>query len=97
LRLLQLGALVRDEGILLAEVAERLQLHASSAGEALTAQILATRSEDEQRVLAALAVLMGSSVGEEHLDELAGVADARPALESLQQRKLVQATVLAIP
>ena len=91
LRLLQLGALVRDEGISLAEVAERLQQHAGSVGEALTAQVLATRSEDEQRVLAALAVSMGASVGEEHLDELAGVADARPALESLQQRKLVQA------
>src|SRR5919106_3374213 len=91
LRLLQLGALVRDEGISLAEVAERLQQHAGSVGEALTAQVLETRSEDEQRVLAALAVSMGASVGEEHLDELAGVAVARPALESLQQRKLVQA------
>src|SRR5215203_3543339 len=95
LRLLQLGALVRDERISLAEVAERLQQHASSVGgsvgEALKAQLLATRSEDEQRVLAALAVPMGASVGEEHLNELAGVADARPALESLQRRKLVQA------
>jgi hypothetical protein len=91
LRLLQLGALVRDEGISLAEVAERLQQHAGSVGEALTEQVLATRSEDEQRVLAALAVPMGASVGGEHLNELAGVADARPALESLQRRKLVQA------
>jgi hypothetical protein len=57
----------------------------------VTEQVLATRSEDEQRVLAALAVPMGASVGEEHLNELAGVADARPALESLQRRKLVQA------
>src|SRR5215211_6231281 len=91
LRLLQLSALVRDDGISLAEVTERLQPHAGSVGEALTAQVLATRSEDEQRVLAALAVPMGASVGEEHLNELAGVADARPALESLQRRKLVQA------
>src|SRR5215211_5752530 len=91
LRLLQLSALVRDEGISLAEVAERLQQHAGSVGEALTGQVLATGSEDEQRVLAALAVPMGASVGEEHLNELAGVADARPALESLQRRKLVQA------
>src|SRR5215212_2399056 len=91
LRLLQLGALVRDEGISLAEVAERLQQHAGSVGEALTAQLLATRSEDEQRILAALAVPMGASVGGEHLNELAGVADARPAMESLQRRKLVQA------
>ncbi len=91
LRLLQLSALVRDDGISLAEVAERLQQHAGSVGKALTGQVLATRSEDEQRVLAALAVPMGASVGEEHLTELAGVADARPALESLQQRKLVQA------
>jgi hypothetical protein len=91
LRLLRLSALVRDDGISLAEVAERLQQHAGSVGEALTAQLLATRSEDEQRVLAALAVSSGASVGEEHLNELAGVANARPALESLQQRKLVQA------
>src|SRR5919107_63823 len=57
LRFLQLGALVRGEGISLAGVAERLQQHAGSVGgsvgEALTAQLLATRSEDEQRVLAA--------------------------------------------
>src|SRR5215210_6487898 len=95
LRFLQLGAIVRDEGISLAGVAERLQQHAGSVGgsvgEALTAQVLAARSEDEQRVLAALAVSSGASVSEEHLNELAGVADARPALESLQQRKLVQA------
>src|SRR5215213_9803826 len=91
LRLLQLSALVRDEGISLAEVAERLQQHAGSVGEALTGQVLATGSEDEQRVLAALAVPMGASVGEEHLNELAGVADARAALASLQRRKLVQA------
>jgi hypothetical protein len=95
LRFLQLGALVRDEGISLAGVAERLQQHAGSVGgsvgEALTAQVLAARSEDEQRVLAALAVSSGASVSEEHLNELAGVADARRALQSLQQRKLVQA------
>src|SRR5215213_9348380 len=91
LRLLQLGALVRDEEISLAEVAERLQQHAGSVGRALTAQVLAARSEDEQRVLAALAVPMGASVGGEHLNELAGVADARAALASLQRRKLVQA------
>jgi hypothetical protein len=42
-------------------------------------------------VLAALAVPMGASVGEEHLNELAGVVDARHVLESLQRRKLVQA------
>src|SRR5215217_4769306 len=90
LRLLQLGALVRDEKISLAEVTERLQQHAGSVGEALTAQVLATRSEDEQRVLAALAVPMGASVGGEHLNGLAGVADARPALQSLQRQKLVQ-------
>src|SRR5215211_7395667 len=91
LRLLQLSALVRDDGISLVDVAQRLQQYAGSVGEALTGQVLATGSEDEQRVLAALAVPMGASVGEEHLNELAGVADARPALESLQRRKLVQA------
>ena len=42
-------------------------------------------------MLAALAVPGGASLGEEHLIKLAGVANARPVLESLQQRKLVQA------
>jgi hypothetical protein len=91
LRLLQLSALVRDDGISLADVAERMRQYAGSAVEAFTEQTLAERSEPERRVLAALAVPMGASVGEEHLNELAGVADARPALESLQQRRLVQA------
>src|SRR5215211_277558 len=91
LRLLQLSALVRDDGISLADVAERMRQYAGSAVKAFTEQTLAERSEPERRVLAALAVPMGASVGEEHLNELAGVADARPALESLQQRRLVQA------
>ena len=91
LRLLQLSALVRDDGISLADVAQRMRQYAGSAVEAFTEQTLAERSEPERRVLAALAVPMGASVGEEHLNELARVPDARPALESLQQRRLVQA------
>jgi hypothetical protein len=91
LRLLQLSALVRDDGISLADVAQRMRQYAGSAVEAFTDQTLAERSEPERRVLAALAVPMGASVGEEHLNELAGVTDARPALESLQRRRLVQA------
>ncbi|MDQ3864049.1 MAG: zinc-ribbon domain-containing protein, partial [Actinomycetota bacterium] len=91
LRLLQLSALVRDDGISLADVAERLRQHNGPVGEALADQTLAQRSEPERRVLAALAVPMGASVGEQHLNELAGVDDARPALESLQRRHLVQA------
>src|SRR5918997_481364 len=90
LRLLQLSALVRDDGISLADVAERMRQYAGTAVEAFTERTLAERSEPERRVLAALAVPMGASVGEEHLKELAGVADARPVLESLQRRKLVQ-------
>ena len=90
LRLLQLCALVRDDGISLTEVAERLQQHTGPVDQALTAQALAQRSEVERRVLAALAVARGASVGEEHLNALAGVADARPILESLQRRNLVQ-------
>jgi hypothetical protein len=90
LRLLQLSALVRDDGISLADVAERMRQYAGSAVEAFTEQTVAERSEPERRVLAALAVPMGASVGEEHLNELAGVANARPALESLQRRRLVQ-------
>src|SRR5215203_38329 len=91
LRLLQLSTLVRDDGISLADVAERMRQYAGSAVEAFREQTLAERSEPERRVLAALAVPMGASVGEEHLNELARVPDARPALESLQQRRLVQA------
>src|SRR5215210_890853 len=91
LRLLQLGALVRDDGISLTEVAERLQQRTGSVSEAFTEQTLAQRSGSERGVLAALAVPMGASVGEQHLNALVGVVDARHALESLQRRKLVQA------
>src|SRR5918997_3930284 len=90
LRLLQLGGLLRDDGIPLVEVAERLQQHAGSIDQALAREALARSSEPERRVLAALAVPGGASVGGEHLNELAGVADAQPALESLQRRRLVQ-------
>jgi cytochrome b len=57
----------------------------------LTEQVLAERSEPERRVLSALAVPMGASVGKEHLSTLARVADSHPALDSLQRRGLVQA------
>src|SRR5918994_2496114 len=74
LRLLQLSALVRDDGISLADIAQRMRQYAGSAVKAFTEQTLAERSEPERRVLAALAVPMGASVGEVHLNELAGVA-----------------------
>jgi hypothetical protein len=89
LRLLQAAALVREEGLTLAEVAGRMQ--APAPAEALTAQVLSSLSEPERRVVAALAALGGAPVHAEHVAALASLPDAMPILESLLQRGLVQA------
>ena len=47
-------------------------------------------SADEKKVLAALAVFSGTSVAGEHVAAVAGVQDAQPVLENLEQRGLVQ-------
>jgi hypothetical protein len=90
LGLLQLAALVRDDGLSLADVAQWLRRYAGSAAEAVTEQALAERSEPERRVLAALAAPVGASLKVRRVSALAGLADARPELDSLQRRGLVQ-------
>lgn len=47
-------------------------------------------SADEKKVLAALAVFSGTSVAGEHVAAIAGLQDAQPVLENLEQRGLVQ-------
>jgi hypothetical protein len=90
LRLLQLSAVVRDTGRSLTEVAEQIRQHAGTAPAALTELALARRTEPERRVLAALAVPAGASLKAQRVSALAGLADARPELDSLQRRGLVQ-------
>lgn len=91
LRLLQFGALVRDDKVSLSDVAEGLNQHPGPVAVALMEQAMVRRSDSERQVLAALAVPMGPGVGEEHVSALAALADARPALQSLQRLRLVQA------
>jgi NB-ARC domain len=89
LRLLQLAALVREDGRSLTDLAARLRI--GPAAEALREQALATCSEQEQRILTVLAVPRGAGLGEQHVDALTGIADVAPVLDALQRRKLVQA------
>ncbi|MCK4299244.1 MAG: hypothetical protein KAX80_06920, partial [Planctomycetes bacterium] len=89
LRLIQATAMVREEDITLAEVARQVQVPAPT--EALTAQVLASLSKPERRILATLAALSGASLHAEHITPLTGLADAAPALQALLRRGLVQA------
>src|SRR5829696_2939149 len=89
LRLLQLTALVREDGYTLTDLAARLQAVASPA-EALREKSLAACSDEEQRILAVLAAPIGASLGEQHVRALTGIEDVEPVLDSLQRRELVQ-------
>src|SRR5215217_6603181 len=89
LRLLQLAALVREDGYTLTNLAARLQDVASPA-EALREQSLAACSEEEQQVLAVLAAARGANVGDQHVGAVAEIANVEPLLDSLQRRNLVQ-------
>jgi hypothetical protein len=88
LRLLQLAALVREDGRALADLATLLR--AGPPAEALREQALAACSEQERRILEVLAVPMGASLGERHVSALTGIAEVAPELDSLRRRKLVQ-------
>jgi len=89
LRILQAAAMAREEGLTLAEMASRVQI--PSPAEALTAQVLASLSEPERRVLAALAALGDAPVHAEHLPDLTKLLNVAPFLQTLQTRGLVQA------
>lgn len=89
LHLLQLVALVREEGYALKDLATRLQV-VGSPEEALKEQALQACSEQERRVLAVLAAPMGASLGGEHVDALTGIEDVAPVIDRLQRRGLVE-------
>lgn len=56
----------------------------------LAAAEVNSSSEDEKKVLAALAVFKGTPVAAEHVAAVAGVASVQPLLEDLERRGLVQ-------
>jgi hypothetical protein len=87
--ILQAAALVREEGVGLAEVLNRMRTFAP--GEALTTQALSILPEPERRVLAVLAALDDVPVHSDHLSALTGLSEVAPVLQGLQQRGLVQA------
>jgi hypothetical protein len=89
LRILQAVALAQEEGRSLAEMAQRMQ--APDASDVLITGNLASLSESEQRVLAALAALAGAPLDADHLASLAGLVDAAPILQKLHSRGLVEA------
>lgn len=89
LQILQAAAMVREEGLGLAEVARRVR--GSAPGEAVAAQVLPVLSEPERRVLAVLTALDGASVHGDYLPAMAGLSEVAGVLQGLQQRGLVQA------
>ncbi len=89
LHLLQVAALVRDQGKTLAEITCQLQL--ALPHEALAAQLLAALSTSERRVVGVLALLSGAPLSLEHVSALTGLPDPAPVLEDLLQRHLLQA------
>jgi predicted ATPase len=56
----------------------------------LAASDINSSSEDEKKVLAALAVFPGARVAAEHVAAVAGITNAEPLLEDLERRGLVQ-------
>lgn len=88
LHLLQAAGLVRDQGQSLAEITRRLQHGLPQAS--LAAQLLATLAAPERQVVAVLAALGEAPLSLEHVAELAGLPDPAPALESLQERHIIQ-------
>lgn len=89
LRLIQVTALARDHGHSLVEITERLQQEAPV--EALHQQLFDQLSPPERRVLGTLALFGGTPLGHDHLAALTGLPDPTPVVESLIERKLVQA------
>ena len=56
----------------------------------LAAAEIDSSSEDEKKVLAALAVFSGAAVAAEHVAAVAGITSVEPLLEDLERRGLVQ-------
>ncbi len=80
LHVLQTAALVRERNLPLAEAAQQVLSGVD---------IVRGLADEEQRVAAALAAL-DAPVSADHAAAVAGIADARPPLESLVRRGLVQ-------
>jgi hypothetical protein len=90
LRLLQEVAMARLSGRSLASVAEDLQSDASP--EKLTASVTTPLSDEQRRMLSALAIFSGASVRPTMLGELLQVNNAETILEELKERHLVRTT-----
>ncbi|HJU35860.1 MAG TPA: hypothetical protein VJ716_00385, partial [Gaiellaceae bacterium] len=86
LALVQTAGLARG-GAPLPDLAAELS---GSPHERLAELLLASLTEDEERVIAALAALDGASLGAERLAELAGVDPIGPVLDSLVRRGLLR-------
>ena len=90
-RILRAASQAREEGRLLPEFA--VLPHAGPvlpATQAPAAAFVKPRSEDEDKVLSALAVFYGAPVRAEHLAAVAGVQNAAQVLGDLEVRSLVQ-------
>ena len=88
LSLLQLAALVKEDGHSLPNLAALLR--DGPPAEALREQALAACSEQEKQILAVLAVPRGASLGKQHVSALTGIEDIDIPIASLKQRKLAQ-------
>lgn len=84
----QAVAITREDGRRLTEVAAQLAGHDPKRRVAELA--LRELSDDEMRVLEALALLRGAAVGAEHIAPIAGLDDATTALARLERRRLVE-------
>ncbi len=87
-RVLRAAHEVKEEKRSLADVIPEAQ--SASADEDLAAAAVRSRSEDEKKVLTALAVFYGAPVAAEHVAAVAGVTAVEQMLEDLEQRGLVQ-------
>ena len=92
LHLQQVAALVRENGRSLVDLSSQLrqQEKVEPPAKALTEQSLAACSEQEQQILAVLAISRGASLGRDHVRTLTGIEDIDPPIESLKRRKLAQ-------
>ena len=89
LRLIQAAAIFREEQH--ASALGLLQLNTSAMANALAARLVASLSEPERRIVAALAALGDASVRAEHLSGMTGLSDVESILDGLVQRALLRA------
>ncbi|HEX6700063.1 MAG TPA: hypothetical protein VF101_04965 [Gaiellaceae bacterium] len=88
LEIRQATAIVREDGSSLADVAAGLP--SSGGGSALAKLALDRLTEDQRRILEALAAFGGVAVGAEHVGPIADVADPAADLKALERRRLVE-------